>query len=264
MAYYLQAIFVTSDLPSTHVVPGSRIVPLDAGISMLPIGDEALTALGLNRHDLFLERGAPIPGALLELCSSLSRGRRVVYAEAAFAGGPPGFQGYLLFESGSPSGPPCTSEEYGPLSEGLKCLGVTRGNYVDEFERVGLGQNRNTNDWLQESSWSVGQPRRPGRPLSASNARIIELLNARDGVDSHVLLTDGRVLCVRDIVWNAAPSDGDGSGIEQVHIIANSREGQDQPQRVEVFSTSEVLSVLDPQSGETLVEAPPSNNSPKR
>ena len=256
MSYYLQAIFFTPASGVEANVVGSRVIPLDAGIFMLPIGREALIALGLETNELIMEGKDPFPGALSERCLSLSRGRRLIYAEAGFHGGPPGFQGYLLFENGSISGTKCISDEYGPISEGLRRLGVERGDFVDEFERVGLDQHRTTNDWLKDDAWAAGKARKrpPSKIPCAANEQIIQLLQSRIGIDSHVLLTDGRAVSVRNFVCSVVPTIDPVSGGEELHVIANAGEGEGEPREIEVFSTAEVLRISDPKSGNTLLD----------
>jgi hypothetical protein len=39
-----------------------------------------------------------------------------------------------------------------PISQALRRLGATKGNHIDEFDAVGLGRHRNTDDWLSPTS----------------------------------------------------------------------------------------------------------------
>jgi hypothetical protein len=39
-----------------------------------------------------------------------------------------------------------------PIAQALRRLGVAKGDYHDEFDAVGLGRHRDTDDWLPSSS----------------------------------------------------------------------------------------------------------------
>jgi hypothetical protein len=39
-----------------------------------------------------------------------------------------------------------------PISQALRRLGVTKGDHQDEFDAVGLGRHRNTEDWLASTN----------------------------------------------------------------------------------------------------------------
>lgn len=38
-----------------------------------------------------------------------------------------------------------------PISQALRRLGVVKGDHVDEFDAIGLGRHRDTDDWLPDT-----------------------------------------------------------------------------------------------------------------
>jgi len=151
MGYLLQAIIAPAAALRAATVPGSRVVTLQGGVSMIPIGRECRAILNIPTFpQLFLDAGAApsLEGPIRDICERLSKATRLIYVEAGFHGGPPGIQAFVPFESGELAGEVVTSEEYGPISEGLRFLGVKSGAAVDEFEHVGLDRFRDTDKWL--------------------------------------------------------------------------------------------------------------------
>ncbi|WP_424185371.1 hypothetical protein ACOBQX_26230 [Actinokineospora sp. G85] len=78
----------------------------------------------------------------------------VAYVEAEFFGGP-GTQSAQVWDGGKvvlgplhlAEGEPSPAEG-SPISQALRRLGVTKGDHFDEFDAVGLGRHRDTEDWL--------------------------------------------------------------------------------------------------------------------
>jgi len=44
------------------------------------------------------------------------------------------------------------SNDFGPVSEGLRFLGIKKEGAYDEFERVGLDRYKHTKDWLNAAN----------------------------------------------------------------------------------------------------------------
>ncbi|WP_305785544.1 hypothetical protein [Symbioplanes lichenis] len=74
---------------------------------------------------------------------------------------------------------------------------------------------------------------------------LVKLLHDRDGVETVVLLQDGRRLVVYDIAW------GYDLGDQWAHVTTNISPGREGA-AVDVFRTSEVVSVIDPDTGRTV------------
>ena len=78
--------------------------------------------------------------------------------------------------------------------------------------------------------------------MSSSSPRDVELLRVlreRDGVETVVVLRDGRRLVVHDIAW------GYDIGDEWAHVTTNVSPGVDGAS-IEFFSTIEVMEMIDP------------------
>ena len=54
----------------------------------------------------------------------------------------------IIFKNGMITFGPAKNE-IGPINEGLRLLGVGRTASDDEFDSIGLGRYRYTNDWLK-------------------------------------------------------------------------------------------------------------------
>ena len=146
MGYYLQAIIAPAEAFASVQLDGSKAVSLAAGLSILPITTDLRKQLGIS--DYPLDAGDTLAPSLLNICSRVSRNSRAIYVEAAMHGGPPVFQAFQGFENGKEIGEPTMATDFGPLSEGLRFLGVKKGSAPDEFEAVGLGRHRETDDWV--------------------------------------------------------------------------------------------------------------------
>jgi hypothetical protein len=85
------------------------------------------------------------------LCSfgfSVSEGTKVAYIEAEFFGGE-GTQSSMVFENGTIVSDFIVSAN--AINLALQYLGVARLSFLDEFEALGLGRCRNTEQWLDAS-----------------------------------------------------------------------------------------------------------------
>jgi hypothetical protein len=93
---------------------------------------------------------------------------------------------------------------------------------------------------------------------SLAAARIIEVLRERDGMRTRVTLTDGRELNVHNIAWGQDMADPD------YHVTTNISPAPLVPHVIDIFSTGEVASIADPQSGRVHFERSPPNKSLER
>jgi hypothetical protein len=153
MGYCLEAVIATEPVlcelvGSVRVV---SIVPLGQHLSLLPMRDEffdAVTVAGAPALDGFWKAPAGF-GSVLAACSA--RGP-VAYVEAEYFGGV-GTQAALVWDSESMVLGPFEGEDGSlpggsPISQALRRLGAVRGDHFDEFEAVGLGRHRDTDDWI--------------------------------------------------------------------------------------------------------------------
>ena len=70
----------------------------------------------------------------------------IAYIEAEIFGGI-GAQAHVIFDRGAALGPAVVSQF--AINEALRALGVKASGVFDEFEAVGLGQHRHTDEWLK-------------------------------------------------------------------------------------------------------------------
>jgi hypothetical protein len=93
---------------------------------------------------------------------------------------------------------------------------------------------------------------------SVAAARIIEVLRERDGVQTRVMLKDGRELCVHNIAWGQDMAD------PEFHITTNISPTPNVPHVSDFFRTEEVASIADPRTGAVYFESSPPNKSLER
>ncbi|MYM28910.1 hypothetical protein GTP58_11305 [Duganella sp. CY15W] len=146
MGYLIQAAIMMADALPGKLPPDLSVVRLDQNVRMIPLGDTAL-----EKHDLpflaLLEENNTknLPG-LLKLLNSLRTAGRIAYIEAEYFGGE-GTQAHILIDKdGEVKTAIATSDA---INEALKWLGVPSGGKADEFDTIGLGRYRDTNDWLE-------------------------------------------------------------------------------------------------------------------
>ncbi|MEU8415793.1 hypothetical protein AB0C24_23655 [Amycolatopsis japonica] len=158
MGYRLQAVIasdnVLRDLADT--VEEANIVPLSQHLALLPMSDayfDAVTVPGAPKLVGFwkVPRGF---GSRLVACSATGP---VAYVEAEYFGGT-GTQTAQVWNDGEVVlGPLQLAEKQpipasgSPISQALRQLGVVKGDHVDEFDAIGLGRQRDTDDWLPDT-----------------------------------------------------------------------------------------------------------------
>lgn len=129
-----------------------RPVPLrGGGLCLLPLTDERFSRVTGGRH-VFVCGSAEVPPMFAELMAECSAAGPLAFVEADFFGGE-GAQIARVWWDGELAMGPLTMEpgdEYdpSPISQALRTLGVERGGSFDEFDVVGLGRHRETEDWL--------------------------------------------------------------------------------------------------------------------
>ncbi|GAA0594048.1 hypothetical protein [Actinomadura livida] len=133
-------------------VSEARVVPLGQDLSLLPMTDvlfDAVTVAGAPGLDGFWKAPAGFGRALAE-CSVSGP---VAYVEADYFGGT-GTQAAQVWDAGKAVlGPLRLGERESfaavgsPISQALRRLGVAKGDHFDEFDAVGLGRHRRTDDW---------------------------------------------------------------------------------------------------------------------
>lgn len=150
MGYTLRAFVGRAEAlsPLVGVVPQAVLIKLEQGFCLIPVTDALHDAL-----TNFAQEESPPPFSFLtahletQLLARIGN-ECVGYIEAEYFGGD-GEQAAILWKDGRRkfvAGP-----DYGAINSVLKRLGVAIGlSNHDEFEAVGLAQNRHTEDWLPE------------------------------------------------------------------------------------------------------------------
>jgi hypothetical protein len=135
-------------------------VDLSSGLAILPLRDTDLDSLPYGPFASNTER----PDGLLsrhflseELSNELravSRGGTLMYFQTDYFGGV-GTQAAVVFRDGALVFGPASAER-GPINAALRLLGVrVTPPAVDEFDTVGLGRHRDTEDWLEQGRSSA-------------------------------------------------------------------------------------------------------------
>jgi hypothetical protein len=158
MAYRLEAVVATELVLREWAgsIREARIVPLGQHLWLLPMTDklfDVLTVAGAPELDGFWKAPAGL-GHALTACSANGP---VAYVEAEYFGGA-GTQSAQVWDGGKvvldllrlAEGAP--SPDGSPISRALRRLGAAKGGRIDEFDAVGLGRHRDTDDWLPPTS----------------------------------------------------------------------------------------------------------------
>ncbi|MFF3210713.1 hypothetical protein ACFYYB_08605 [Streptomyces sp. NPDC002886] len=157
MGYALQAVIAGDEVlhAASREVPGSRVVPLGQGLSLMPMTDEVFDAVtdGSEVADLGFWK---LPGGFDTLLAQWSAAGAVAYVEAEYFGGI-GEQRAAVWADGSlalgPLDEPTRkrfARAVSPISQALRRLGARRSLGEDEFDAVGLSRHRDTSDWLSD------------------------------------------------------------------------------------------------------------------
>lgn len=132
-------------------------VELPQGYGLLPITTQVIERLGgedprpFRKNFLFLSAGVESLGWALSLAGGIA------YLEAEIFGGT-GTQAMVLWRGGevclgpvttefTATAPDPSSSPQWPFNQALRELGVDRGDAFDEFDALGLGRWRHSEDW---------------------------------------------------------------------------------------------------------------------
>lgn len=163
MTYTLQAVVAKAGIFPQSPLAHLKTVALSQGIEMVPLATAVRQHYGIPFCPLTYEAAAELPQALVDLCGQFSRHGMVAYIEAEFFGGV-GTQAHAIFNTGVALGPTVVSER--AINEALRALGISASGAFDEFEAVGLGQHRDTDEWLSIASKTLEVATDPGHEAS--------------------------------------------------------------------------------------------------
>jgi hypothetical protein len=178
LGYVLEALLAPPPVAETAAasLSGTSVVTLHERIALVPITENAAEALSPgDRSIISLLTRHPLPAALTELLRRTSREGPIAYVEADFFGGT-GQQAAVLWEHGEIALGPLVDPEPTmllrhrrlfrrrrlsdrPFNQVLRAMGVSVApGQLDEFDTVGLGRHRDTDDWLGDD-WLGGATR---------------------------------------------------------------------------------------------------------
>ena len=144
MGYFLKA-FLFKDENHPKVLFGDlvpRVIKLKQGISMVPILKDLEDQIGNSEK---VNGFGTLSNKLEECALKISNGGLLAYVEAEFFGGL-GSQSALAWENGERCFGPVHVDS--AINQILKIFKVEVEKATDEFEAVGLGKHRKTEDWV--------------------------------------------------------------------------------------------------------------------
>lgn len=146
MAYEIQGVIGKVGAFGLDGSEDITVIQLHHGVELVPIGKVMRGKFGIPFLPLTDEGHALLPASIEKLCRLLSATSKVAYIEAELFGGA-GTQAFVLFERGERIAGPVTDPS--AINEALKMLGVESNTpETDEFDFVGLGRHRGTDQWL--------------------------------------------------------------------------------------------------------------------
>jgi hypothetical protein len=144
MAYTLQALIADEAVISAALPTVAVLVRLPQGKAMIPISDEVREAHDIPFLPLTDEGATELPPSITAIAKAIAKGGRVAYVEAEFFGGD-GIQACVTWDATFEASQPIV--DAGAINIALRFLGVRVGDHQDEFDALGLGNHRATEDW---------------------------------------------------------------------------------------------------------------------
>jgi len=145
VGYYLEALIATLPTLEQHALEfrHARVVPLACGVAIIPITDDLYDEVANGGE---VDRFSKLSPGIEQWAQHMSAIAPVTYIEAEFFGGVGG-QGAVAWSLASRVLGPIHSKD--AINQALRFLGVQTGEAYDEFEAVGLGRHRTTDDWIE-------------------------------------------------------------------------------------------------------------------
>jgi hypothetical protein len=144
----------------------ARLIFLPMGFAMIPNTEELFDSITNNqqaRANKEFEVFYKLSSALISWAEDLSKVGPVAYIETDYFGGT-GSQSAVAWLKGKVICGPSESEakwlngqlvdeplEQTAINKALKCLGVERGEALDEFDAIGLGNYRDNEKWIEQA-----------------------------------------------------------------------------------------------------------------
>jgi hypothetical protein len=145
MAYDLQALIADECVIRTALPAGAVVIRLPQGKAMIPLSDQVREAHDIPFLPLTDEGASELPEVIAVIGEPIARVGRLAYVEAEIFGGV-GTQACVTWEASKPSQPLVDAQA---INTALRFLGVMVGDHHDEFDALGLGTCRGTDEWLR-------------------------------------------------------------------------------------------------------------------
>jgi hypothetical protein len=152
MSYYLQALICKSQSMENKVKSFSSEyrIHLAQGFTMIVVTKELCEEVAAK---YFCDENEPykeftmLSSSLAKWAKELSNLTPVAYLEAEYFGGVGAQSAIVWDKSNLTLGP--LSGEAGPINKALQFLGAQAVGVQDEFDSIGLGRNRSTENWIE-------------------------------------------------------------------------------------------------------------------
>jgi hypothetical protein len=154
--YCLEAV-IAAERTLIHLTSGieeARLVSLGQDLALLPMTSAFTAAVTAPEPVPHTDGLRKIPAGFEQVLAAWSAHAPVAYIEAEYFGGLGEQRAQVWDSSAVVLGPLHLHENEpfpvagSPISQALRRLGVTKGNHYDEFDAIGLGRCRQTEDWL--------------------------------------------------------------------------------------------------------------------
>jgi hypothetical protein len=149
MAYFLDALIFRTTAIDADDLPadGARIVPLSSDLSLLPLTDEVRAAAKRGDEVMPGDDGSSwsLPSKIERWAGRMSQRGDIGYVAAAYFGGS-GNQFAVVWSGGQVVLGPLRQPD--AINAALRRFGIRASGGQDEFDSLGLGRHRHTEEWV--------------------------------------------------------------------------------------------------------------------
>lgn len=151
MGYTIRAVLAKSEIfaPPPAWIADSRVIPLAAGISMIPFSSKLCEQFGTEEHPLLYKSYDifwHLPEDLVPELNALSESGVIAYIESEYHGGT-GEQQAMAWKNGRIIMAP--EETRWAINSALQHLDFEVLPGKDRFDTLDLGRHRSVDDWLE-------------------------------------------------------------------------------------------------------------------
>ncbi|MBR7782342.1 hypothetical protein [Undibacterium luofuense] len=149
MSYTLQAFIAKTGVFPSPIPDGLHQVQLPQDMALIPLDTNQRLKLDIEFCPLTDGGATELTAPLRALASKLSQNGHIAYIEAEIFGGT-GIQASQQFSHGKAI--TTIAIEINAINVALKSLGVSQAHASDEFDAIGLGIHRDTDQWIKGHS----------------------------------------------------------------------------------------------------------------